>query len=305
MSESPTPYSKPARYGIGEWYGKLLMSLSPEARIAFARKGGNRPETEPCPHRAASQPSAQCSKAGGVCSIRLYERAGARVLPSLASPDLVTVCPSRFWEDNRIFRWIGQTILGDNAPVVIKEVGFLKTDATAGKRKDVGKIDTILVAEGKEALAWCAVELQAVYFSGTKMEVEFPPFLSCEGKIPFPVAIRRPDYRSSGPKRLMPQLQTKVPTLRRWGIKTAVVVDRSFYRRFAPSATETDLTNADIAWFVVAYDDSGRLRRHGVHYATLEETVVGLTAGVPTTKTQFENELRQCLQNPKKCFRSL
>jgi hypothetical protein len=38
--------------------------------------------------------------------------------------------------------------------------------------------------------------------------------------VPFPAVQRRPDFRSSGPKRLMPQLQIKVPTISRWGRRT-------------------------------------------------------------------------------------
>ena len=44
----------------------------------------------------------------------------------------------------------------------------------------------------------------------------------------FPAGRRRPDYRGGAPKRLMPQLQIKVPTLRRCR-KMAVVVDRAFF----------------------------------------------------------------------------
>ena len=45
----------------------------------------------------------------------------------------------------------------------------------------------------------------------------------------FPSDVRCPDWRSSGAKRLMPQLQIKVPTLRRWGAKLAVAVDAPFF----------------------------------------------------------------------------
>ena len=36
---------------------------------------------------------------------------------------------------------------------------------------------------------------------------------------PYPDHTRRPDWRSSSAKRLMPQLQVKVPTVRRWNSK--------------------------------------------------------------------------------------
>lgn len=42
--------------------------------------------------------------------------------------------------------------------------------------------------------------------------------------VPFPQVQRRPDLRSSGPKRLMPRLQIKVPTISRWGEEMAVVI---------------------------------------------------------------------------------
>ena len=45
----------------------------------------------------------------------------------------------------------------------------------------------------------------------------------------YPVGKRRPDYRSSGPKRLSPQLDVKVPVLRNWGKKVVVVIDRYFF----------------------------------------------------------------------------
>src|SRR5262249_29127554 len=72
-----------------------------------------------------------------------------------------------------------------------------------------------------DPLRWCALEIQAVYFSGKSMGREFAAIAQHEGlAIPFPAAHRRPDYRSSGPKRLMPQLQIKVPHCdgggRRW-----------------------------------------------------------------------------------------
>jgi hypothetical protein len=73
-------------------------------------------------------------------------------------------------------------------------------------------------AEGG-ALRWCALEFQAVYFSGKSMENDFKAMGDWIGPgVPFPTVQRRPDFRSSGPKRLMPQLQIKVPTVTRSGL---------------------------------------------------------------------------------------
>ena len=64
--------------------------------------------------------------------------------------------------------------------------------------------------------------------------------------LPFPEGIRRPDFRSSGPKRLMPQLQIKVPTISRWGKKMAVVVDLPFWESLG-AITEVDhVSNCDL-----------------------------------------------------------
>ena len=117
---------------------------------------------------------------------------------------------------------------------------------------------------------------------------------------PFPRQIRRPDYRSSGPKRLMPQLQIKVPTLRRWGKKMAVVVDKHFFESLGHMEEVGDLSNGDIAWFTVDFqeDDSGsrfKLVRNSVHVTTLERATEGLTGGSAVTLTEFEDGIRSKL----------
>lgn len=119
--------------------------------------------------------------------------------------------------------------------------------------------------------------MQAVYFSGSNMGGDLAKFREWTGTgFPFPTGRRRPDFRSSGPKRLMPQLQIKVPTLRRWGKKMAVVID--FGLRKVPH-----LSNADIVWFVVDYNppEAGayELRSSETAFTTLEDAVEGLTGG--------------------------
>ncbi len=158
----------------------------------------------------------------------------------------------------------------------------------------VGRIDMVLakVETNNRIDDWCTLEMQAVYFSGESMKTEFRMIEKQPNKLLFPTAIRRPDFRSSGPKRLMPQLQIKVPSLRRWGKKMAVVVDQPFYQSIAPMKQEANISNADIAWFVVSYDGpGGELRLKEVILTTLESSVEGLTAGVPVTKEEFEKEL--------------
>ena len=150
-------------------------------------------------------------------------------------------------------------------------------------------------------LNWCALEIQAVYFSGRGMNDEFRSIRDYDGEQPpFPGQIRRPDYRSSGPKRLMPQLQIKVPTLRRWGKKMAVIVDKHFFGALGHMEEVDDLSNGDIAWFTVDFEEDQanrrfRLVRDRVRFTTLERATEGLTGGSPVTLTQFEESIRSKL----------
>lgn len=199
-----------------------------------------------------------------------------------------------------IFQWVGETVLGTPAPAMAKEVGFLRAE---DGNSDVGRIDVVLVNEETRtgALNWCALEIQAVYFSGRSMSEEFRSIRAYDGqRPPFPRQIRRPDYRSSGPKRLMPQLQIKVPTLRRWGKKMAVVVDKHFFGSLGHMEEVGHISNGDIAWFTVDFqeDDTGerfKLVRDSVHFTTLERATEGLTGGYPVTLPEFEEGIRSKL----------
>jgi hypothetical protein len=92
----------------------------------------------------------------------------------------------------------------------------------------------------------------------------------------------------------MPQLQIKVPSLRRWGKKMAVVVDRSLFEAMGEMRTVPDISSCDVAWFVATFEDlSGvfRLVPDAVWYTTLEDSVLGLTAGVPVSLEVFEERV--------------
>ena len=210
------------------------------------------------------------------------------------------LCPRRFEEDMTVFQWVGETVLGTSTPNIATEIGFLRSE---DGNTDVGRIDMVLANPETctAALNWCALEIQAVYFSGRGMNEEFRSIRDYYGEQPpFPGQIRRPDYRSSGPKRLMPQLQIKVPTLRRWGKKMAVVVDKHFFGALGHMEEVGDLSNGDIAWFTVDFEEDHtnrrfRLVRDSVHFTTLERATEGLTGGAPVTLTEFEESIRSKL----------
>jgi len=289
------------RFGIGEWYGLAFTELSVDERKQFAQlqiAAGER-AIPLCPFLSTAETTVACWKVGGVCSLRKYERdpetEEARV--SAREPSLRTTCPSRFEEDTEIYAWIGEIVLRRRDARPIGQVNFLERVPLMGSEGEepsgeVGRIDNVLIVPDTNPLQWCAVEIQAVYFSGDSMDKDFRAIAAYdEDNLPFPAGRRRPDYRSSGPKRLMPQLQIKVPTLRRWGKRMAVVVDEDFFRAMGRMNTVADLSNCDVAWFVACYDDNLRLRRGDVYFTTLEESVQGLVAGRPVTLDEFEQRI--------------
>lgn len=311
-------------FGIGEWFGYNIEHLTADQRRQYAGSA-KKNYSEPCPYKGTGK---WCSKLGGVCGLRMFvpapvadgdpprvevdgpknrkvtTRRGVRV--DGPKGHLRITCPMRFHENNEAFNWVGEILLGDPAPACIGEVGFLEaastTDSEAGG--DVGKIDMILLsnktAEGAPP-AWCAVEIQAVYFSGDKMDYEFNAYANKDvNDLIVPIGTRHMDYRSSGPKRLMPQLQIKVPTLRRWGKKMAVVVDRAFFDSLGEMDHVSHPSNADVVWFIVrleSEDEYGKplersiFVRDEVRYTTLERAVEGLTGGTPVSLTEFESRI--------------
>ena len=163
------------RFGIGEWYGYNLTQLSgPERQQLAAETLKPKKERTPqlCPFQARKQ-GAVCSKDGGVCSLRLYsyaphpETGRAMGVPVEGKQgDLRATCPYRFHEELDVFKWVGETILGDPDPLLVGEVGFLEAGATTDNEggDDVGRIDMVLVSTKTQQgapMAWAALEIQA------------------------------------------------------------------------------------------------------------------------------------------------
>jgi len=291
-------------YGIAELYGERFLAISNKRRTELLDAGS----TSECPSllsfpqlapKRKGRLSTKCGKKGGVCSIRNFKT----IKNGQTFGPITTTCPIRFYENGLIFQVIGETLLGNKHAEIAKEIPFLKRRAGFANddnniSEDVGRIDMVMVNVDGEQLDWCAVELQAVYFSGGAMSKDYPIIRKHSGNdIPMPGANRRPDFRSSGPKRLMPQLQIKVPTLRRWGKKMAVVVDRPFFDALGDMDRVNHVSNADIVWFIVSFkeeDDAifSNLIVEEIRYTTLERAVEGLTSGTPTTLPEFEEKIR-------------
>jgi hypothetical protein len=285
-------------YSIGEWYGVGFETLSPSRRHEQAKieLATDSLTGTPCPFQKG-----YCNKKGGVCSLRCYEQVDKG--PVTAVGPLITTCPIRFLENETIFRWIGETILHNVTPLVLSEIGFLDrlipsapNDTETDNQDFIGRIDNVIVHPSQKPIDWCALELQAVYFSGRAMKKEFDMLSKQKFQtLHFPAANRHPDYRSSGPKRLLPQLQTKVPTIRTWGKKMAVVIDEAFFESLVGLEPERHLSNAEIIWFVIGFDPAPTgwiLSQRKAVYTKLDSSVKALTGGVPLSRERFEEQLR-------------
>ena len=283
-----------SRYGISEWYGTPLSVLTPAERQARANVAlGNTPRL-PCPFQANHPP---CRKAGGVCSLQSYaEGPDGRAGEPEGAP--VTVCPARFEQNHLVIRWLADIVGFQPAETLVaREIPFMHSMFTD---KPAGKIDLVIGRnpEGGE-LRWYGLEIQAVYFSGSGMTSQFEELQADQAPTPpYPDKNRRPDWRSSSAKRLMPQLEIKVPTARRWQSKMAVAVDQTFFEAIGgPSVNPTeDINEGDIIWLIpelVRDDDTGHFRLQRGHWEvlTLEASSAKLLAAQTISRDAFEAAL--------------
>ena len=267
------------RYGIAEWFGEPFGLMPASRRQSLARAALGRAPPPSCPFQSGRPP---CGKKGGVCSIRSGD----------AQP--VITCPRRFEEGDLIPRWLGE-IVGFSDVFLAREVPFMRSPVTG---RAAGRID-LVVARDNAATMWFGLEIQAVYFSGDGMRADFELLLENEEETPPPpTANRRPDWRSSSAKRLMPQLQIKAPTLRRWGTKLAVAVDLPFFQAIGGPKDEPsrDLDEGDIVWLAPRMTADFRLEAHHWEVLSLEASSDKLLSAETVKRGEFEGALRSKLE---------
>lgn len=288
---------------INEWFGRKIDDMTSAERLEAAKHSLNLlPDNNVklCPFQQDLRAGAVCSKAGGVCSIR------DAVFPDKQP---ATVCPNRFLSSQHgenIFTFMANEFFKvEGEFAVVSEVPFLYQVDSEGnpKTKKAGRIDWILIPDTDveyQNLDWLAIETQAVYFSGASMDNDFKHYLDSPEHLLVPTVMRRPDWRSSGAKRLAPQLDVKAPALRRWGKKVAVVIDSAFFSQLAALPdVGTDFQNSEIIWVVVKYEDDQSLSIEKVLYAELAESVAALQATKPVTMSEFQESLHKALSDPK------
>ena len=283
------------RLGIAEWYGEPFVEMTPERRKELAKAALKQAPPPHCPFQAGNVP---CRKPGGVCSQRDYRpylgNHLANRIGEPAGPPII-MCPKRFEQDGEVHRWLAK-IVGFESVYVAQEVPFMRSPDT---NREAGRID--LVLSGDDAASeWYGLEIQAVYFSGPGMTADFVLLSQDDSRLPpAPTARRRPDWRSSSAKRLMPQLTVKIPTLRRWGKKMAVAVDTSFFGAIGGNTARPshDLNDGDILWLTLDVSDGYRLQPRHWEVLPLEVSAAKLLNADTIKREEFEGTLRKKLRH--------
>jgi hypothetical protein len=201
-----------------------------------------------------------------------------------------SICPVRFEEGRRIFFDAARLAFGAGVRFVpVPEVKILRVG-----RKKIGKVDFLLakVGDHQDTVDFAAVEIQAVYFSGKSIRPDFNYYLA-HGTLDPHSQGRRPDYRSSAQKRLMPQLGLKVPVFRRWGKKFFVAVDSLFFDALPRFRTVT-AANSEITWLTYPIQKVGAafvMQDPVVVYSTWDDVATALREGEAPEPSQIVAEL--------------
>lgn len=266
-----------ALYRIGEVFGHSVDDHSRRAR--------EHQEKRWCPFR-----NTPCAKGGakdplGICSLS-------------DGKTLVTLCPNRFLEASRIFKDVGRLAFGPGAKIVAApEIRILRVNRNAahGRRKHkIGKVDYLVAKLDRKAtpIDFAALEVQGVYFSGLSLRDAFRHFIA-KGELPNG-SERRPDWRSSAQKRLIPQLSLKIPVFRRWGKNFFVAIDSHFFTSLPAIRTVANLANSEVTWLVYTFEKIGTRYTMGPPrpvYSTWDDVLTALREGVPPDPAEILDEI--------------
>lgn len=229
--------------------------------------------------------NARCNKGNlqnplGICSFGDGNQAGI-------------VCPSRFLESDRMFKDAALAAFGRGARIIVApEIRILRIQGQHSRK--IGKVDYIIGRLDKhdEVCDFAALEVQAVYFSGRSIQPAFHNFLKT-GQL-MTNSQRRLDYRSSAQKRLMPQLNLKVPVFRRWGKKFFVAVDNLFYTQLPAMRTVPNMDNSEVTWLVYPFSKQKggyEMATPAIHYTLWEDVLNALREGQAPTPGEIMAEI--------------
>lgn len=215
---------------------------------------------------------------------------------SLSDGSTATVsCPVRFLEGGRVFVDAARLAFGTNQVcIAVPEVRLLEVPGAKNKRnKKIGKVDFLLVrVVDQHAVDFAALEIQAVYMSGDSVRPAFDRYL-LDGHLD-DGSRRRPDFRSSAQKRLMPQLALKVPIFRRWGKRFFVAVDTTLFNTLPSIQTQTE-GNAEVTWLAYPFTRFAtggyRMNDPQVYHTLWDDVLNSLREGTPPEKVDLLSQL--------------
>ncbi len=244
-----------------------------------------------CPFRGSPCTKASKTTPLGICSLSDGTNAAA-------------LCPVRFLEDRRIFADAGRLAFGAGAQIAsFPEVRILTVAGEDGKKdRKIGKVDFLIgnIVDEK-VVDFAAVEVQAAYFSGGNLQAVLRSFMA-NHHLDDVDANRRPDFRSSAQKRLVPQLALKIPVFRRWGKKFFVVVDSKFFGAL-PRFGQTNEGNSELTWLVYPFSKSGvsySLGEPEVVFSMWDDVQTALREGLPPSPGEILAELQLKLRQQLK-----
>ncbi|MBX3740104.1 MAG: hypothetical protein KF712_03865 [Akkermansiaceae bacterium] len=259
-------------FKITEVFGYSVEDTSPEALRSRIEK--------PCPFQTAGT---RCTKVSisdplGVCMFGDSH---------VGTP----VCPVRFIQNNQMFVDVARLAFGRDKKIVIRpELRILRKE----NGKKAGKVDYIIAAVGSEGRPsdFCALEVQAVYVSGSSYYPLFRDFLATG--IP-PEQYRGMDWLSSR-KRLIYQLNLKVPVFRRWGKKFFVAVDRQFFNALPQMKRVQDIENSEVTWVLYDFKKEGVNTGFGIsppefYFTEWADVEVALREGVPPRQQEILDDV--------------
>jgi hypothetical protein len=182
----------------------------------------------------------------------------------------------------------------DTSFVAAPEIRVLRV-TTGGKSKKIGKVDFVLVKvnEADELTDDFAVlEVQAVYFSGKEIRSALRRYLST-GVLGTADA-RRPDWRSSIQKRLMPQLALKVPRIRNLHRKFFVATDSLFFANIPTMPTVSSFENSEVTWLVYPFQKGTNgftMAEPDVRFTEWDSVLMALREGEPLNRDEILGEV--------------
>lgn len=196
------------------------------------------------------------------------------------------VCPERFRADG-VFQGIVDHVFDEYGDLEWEK--FSEEQIPTTRDKVAGNVDHVVALhDNGELIDFAGIEVQATYFSGSAYRPEFYEYMNQldndNNPRYVPEGTRRPDFRSCGDKRLIPQIRQKGDIFNDWGRDFAVVLDDALWD-YLPSMPDPD-SEPNFYFFIYDLDDAGD------HYNLLLDTIHETTYTQVVERFEMDDEGR-------------